>query len=116
MVDKDKLKSRLIDLIEIEKIYHDESLTLNKLAKKLFLSPHQLSEFLNNELKANFNSFINSYRIEEAKKILQSEEDVSILYTAFSVGFNSKSSFYEYFKKITGQSPQEYKENYSITQ
>jgi AraC-like DNA-binding protein len=67
----------------INKIFHDEILAIKKSATFLLISPHQLSEFLNNDLKTNLNSFINSLRIQDAKKIIQSEENVSILYSAF---------------------------------
>jgi len=108
-IDKSRLGARLTDLMEMEQIYKDEGLSLEKLAKELYLTPHQLSEFLNNELRTNFNQYVNAYRIKEAQSMLLTRRDSSILSIAFSVGFNSKSSFNEYFKRITGMPPSEYR-------
>ncbi|MCP4138266.1 MAG: AraC family transcriptional regulator [bacterium] len=103
------LRTRLTELMEEEKLFYDEDLTLQKLAEHLSISSHQLSEFLNNQLKINFSTYINRFRVEEAKKILLLEPDRSILSTAFAVGFNTKSVFYDAFSKFTGMSPVKYR-------
>lgn len=108
-INTEALKSRLVYLMEVEKLYRDDCLTLKSLADELSLTPHQLSEFLNKELSSNFNSYINAFRINEAKKILSSEPDFSVLRIAYDVGFNAKSSFYRFFKKETGMSPLDYR-------
>jgi len=92
-----------------EKLYRDEDLTLKKLADHLSLKPNQLSEFLNNHLNRNFNSYVNFYRVEEAKKILIEEMERTIISIAYLVGFNSKSVFNTSFSKFTGMSPAQYR-------
>jgi len=104
----DELHHELEELIENGKIFCDEDLTLNKLAALLGISHHQLSEFLNKELKMNFNNYINYHRIEEAKRLLILDTDRSILSIALSSGFNSTSVFYSAFMKFTGQTPVKY--------
>jgi ligand-binding sensor domain-containing protein/AraC-like DNA-binding protein len=107
---KENIK-KLTHLMEEEKVYREEKLTLISLAEKLSMRRHQLSLILNDHLKSNFNDYINSYRIEEAKRILESPEaenktnDV----IAIEVGFNSTTSFYQVFKKYTGMTPTRYK-------
>jgi AraC-like DNA-binding protein len=53
-------------------------------------------------MEVNFNSFMKKYRIDEAKALLSGNVNLSILQTAYSVGFNSKSAFNAAFQKFTG--------------
>jgi len=107
-----KLNQELTKLMEDEKLYCDEDISLNRLASHLLITPHQLSEFLNSRLNQNFNSFINKYRIDEAKKLLIAEKDTSIISIAFMVGFGTQSAFYDSFSKLTGLSPSKYRKNF----
>lgn len=109
----EELRTRLFDLMEIEELYRDDELTLDKVADSLSLTRHQLSEFLNKELSCTFNSFVNRFRIEEAKRMMRCDTEYSVLRIAYDVGFNSKSSFYRFFKKETGLNPLEYREKFS---
>ena len=112
-LNTDDIKRRIEDLMEDEKLFCDEDLTLNKLAEHLSISSHQLSEFLNNILNTNFKSYINKYRINEAKQLLINDTTRSILSIAFAVGFNSKSVFYSAFTKFTDKSPVQYRKEES---
>ena len=69
---------------------------------------------INIEKSRNFHNFINDYRIEEAKKILQDKNysDTNILNIAFKSGFQSKSVFNRVFKQITGKSPKDYRSSF----
>jgi len=73
------------------------------------ISAHQLSEILNTQLNQNFYAFLNGYRIEEAKRLLRDQQHLSIAAIAYEVGYNSHSSLYHHFRKITGVSPGEYR-------
>ena len=75
------------------------------------MTAHQLSQLLNEKLNVNFYTFINKYRIQEARRILTEEPDKSIIAIAYDVGFNSKSSFYEAFSKFTGKTPYRYRKD-----
>lgn len=109
-LDRSLLYRKLMELMEKEKMFCDEDLTLTRLASMVAVSGHQLSEFLNRELSMSFKQFINHYRIEEAKKLLVSETDRPTLSVGMAVGFNSKSVFYTTFTKHTGTSPQAYRD------
>ncbi|MGE5343735.1 MAG: helix-turn-helix domain-containing protein [Candidatus Omnitrophota bacterium] len=106
--------SILISYMEEEKPYLDQNITLPGLAEQLSVRKEVLSQAINRELKLNFNSFLNGYRIEEAKRKLKDpkENQFVILKIAYEVGFNSKSSFNAVFKKMTGMSPKEYREKH----
>lgn len=111
-VNTDNLFYQIKALMEDECLYRDDEITLGSLADRLAITPHQLSEFLNERLDVNFSGFINSYRIEEAKKLLVQDPASSIISICFYTGFNSKSAFNLAFKKYTGYSPREYREKY----
>lgn len=102
---------KLYQLMEVEKVYRDEKISIQSLAKQLSIPPYQLSQLLNEELNQSFPDFINSYRIEEAKEILTGPggEEKKNVTVAFDVGFNSVAAFYRAFKKFTGMTPQQYK-------
>ncbi|ACL01739.1 transcriptional regulator, AraC family [Desulfatibacillum aliphaticivorans] len=110
-VDVSAINESLHKLIAEEKIYTDCELNLAGLADMLSLSPHQLSEFLNERVQTDFRSFINSFRVEEAKKLLVQEPDKNVLTICYDVGFGSKSTFNNVFKKETGQTPTQYRES-----
>ncbi|PJZ83809.1 helix-turn-helix domain-containing protein [Leptospira harrisiae] len=109
-LDHQQVRNKLQDLFEKEKIYREEKLSLRELAERMDLSSHQLSEFLNTEIKQSFYQYTNFYRVNEAKEKIEKEPDRSLLAIAYDVGFGSKSTFNEAFKKETGTTPREYRE------
>lgn len=108
-IKTDELYQRIMDLVDIEKVYSDENISLADFADKLSITPHQLSEFLNERLNCNFNTFINQHRIKEAVRLLEEEPERTILSIANEVGFNSKSSFYDFFSRFMGMTPTRYR-------
>ena len=87
---------------------------LDTLAERMEMHPRKLSELINQGLGKNFMGLINSYRIELAKRRLQSPRDPgeTVLEVMYEVGFNSKSSFNTLFKKTTGMTPTAYRNQY----
>lgn len=92
--------------------YLDPNLSLEELANELDMSTSHLSKLINNYSDYNFSDYINSLRIQQAKKLLN--DNSFCRYTIVSIGlecgFNSKSTFYSAFKKFTSQTPSEYRE------
>ena len=109
------LKSMLSELMDVQKPYLDSELNLIKLAELINMTPHQLSYIINTGFNENFYQFINTYRVEKAKELLVNEEmnKLSVLGIAFESGFNSKTSFNTTFRKLTGQTPSEFKKKSS---
>jgi AraC-like DNA-binding protein len=103
--------SRLLHCMKEKKPFTDGDLSLQKLAQGLSISPHHLSQIINERLGQTFSDFINSYRVEEAKRRLldPSFKHLSLLGIAIDVGFNSKSSFNSVFKKHTNMTPSEFR-------
>ena len=102
-------KEKLLELMDKEHPYLDSELNLVRLAEMLSITPHQLSYIINTGFNENFFQFINKYRVERAKTLLCSNRDVKMLAIAFDAGFNSKTAFNTTFKKITHQTPSEYR-------
>jgi len=106
-----KIRKSLNYLFEKEKIYQDEFLSLNSLAERLNIPPHQLSWIINYKIGKSFFDLLNHYRIEDVKKRLTDfqERNKTILEIAYSSGFNTKSAFNKTFKILTGKTPREYR-------
>jgi len=103
--------SRLLQCMKEKKPFTDGDLSLQKRAQGLSISPHHLSQIINERLGQSFSDFINSYRVEEAKRRLLDPafKHLSLLGIAIDVGFNSKSSFNSVFKKYTNMTPSEFR-------
>jgi len=75
-----------------QELYLDPDITIAGLGKKLQIQPHRLSELINTNTHSNFKCFINSFRIEHAKRLLLEEPNATITDIAYAVGFNSNFS------------------------
>lgn len=97
--------------IEIHKPYLNPMLTLREFSEGVGLSERIISQVINQCFHRNFFTFINSFRIEEAKKLLSGDEPEksNLLGIALDAGFNSKSVFYDAFKKYVGMTPNEFR-------
>ncbi|PIF46194.1 AraC-like DNA-binding protein [Chryseobacterium sp. 52] len=105
-----KIKNQLEEIMSQQKPYLDSELNLIRLSELLSISTHHLSYVINTGFKKNFFQYVNEYRIGYAKKLLKdSQSKLSILGIAYESGFNSKTSFNTTFKKLTDQTPSEYK-------
>ncbi len=105
----EKIMERLAELMEEEKLYRELELRLDDVAGRLLITPHQLSEFVNESLGVSFPLYVNRYRVEEAKELLREDPDRSTLSIAFEVGFGSKQTFNTSFKQQTGMTPSEWR-------
>lgn len=106
---KDKILSKITVIME-DKYYLNTTPSLPNLAKKINTSPNYVSQVINEKLNLTFLELIAKYRIEEAKSlILDPKLNETIEGIGYSVGYNSKSTFHSAFKRITGQTPAEFK-------
>jgi AraC-like DNA-binding protein len=91
-------------------LYKNADLTLAELARTINIPAHQLSQVLNDNLGKNFTSYVNGYRIHEARRMIAEGHPFTLEAIGYEVGFNSKSTFYAAFKKIKATTPLMYKE------
>ena len=111
-ITADNLYFQKLELLCKEQhIYTDSTLNREKVAEKLGISAGYLSQIINTITGDNFANYINQYRVEAVKEmILNSEyENYNLLTMGLESGFTSKTTFYKAFKKVTAQTPNEYK-------
>ena len=94
-----------------EKLFLQSNLTAEQFAEHVGHATRDISTVLNQHFGKNFFEFINTYHVEEAQRLLISPEhiDTSITDILYMAGFNSKSAFQRFFKRITEMSPSEYR-------
>lgn len=88
----------------------NKSITLKDVADEVFLSQNYLSELFKKETGEGFYDFISKYRIRKAKEILITT-NLKIYEVAQKVGYNDSITFGRAFKKITGRTPNSYRNN-----
>lgn len=100
-----------LSIVKDKELYCNPNLTLTDVSKELKIPSHTLSQFLNDNFNKSFSMFINELRIKKAKELLLLSNRYTIEAIGYESGFNSKSTFYTTFKKITGQTPSEYQKS-----
>jgi AraC-like DNA-binding protein len=110
-----EFKTALNQLMKEKMPYKDPEINLIKLAAMLKMTPHQLSYVINTGFNENFFQFINRHRVEAARDLIAKGNlnNFSLLGIAFESGFNSKTTFNNTFKKITSQTPTEFRKSCS---
>jgi AraC-like DNA-binding protein len=107
-----ELWQKMDDSVKQKQLFRDCDLNLDQLALKTEINKYQISEMLNGYKHKPFYRYINEYRIEYFKnmveKAIQKNENINFLSFAYESGFKSKSSFNRYFKEIIGKTPSEY--------
>lgn len=104
------LNDKLLAYIEREKPYLNSELSLPGLASALDISRNQLSTVINQVHNKNFYEFINGYRLEEVKNLMDdpANSHLKFISLAYDAGFNSKATFNRIFKQMTGLTPSQY--------
>jgi YesN/AraC family two-component response regulator len=105
--------TKVLEAMDIEKLYQEPELTLQELSARLKFPSHQVSQAINEGMKKSFYDLVNGYRVDEARRLLldSKNRNFTILSVGFEAGFNSKTTFNTVFKKFTGQTPTEYRDN-----
>lgn len=110
----ENIVSSLDHYVTETKSYTKSNFSLTDASVAINIHPKKVSTALNSIKSQNFNTYINQFRVEHAKKLL--EENASLDYTIEGignlVGFNSKSVFYREFKRNTGKTPSKYMEDF----
>ena len=106
----EELKMSLIKLLEEEKIYKLNNISMAMLSERLGTTRHNASQIINEHFDMNFFELINKYRIAEAQEILKegSNSNYTMIDVAYAVGFNNKVTFNKSFKKHTLSTPTQF--------
>jgi AraC-like DNA-binding protein len=105
------LAGRIIELIEKNKLYLNNKLSVYDIANDLETNISYISLTINNQFKKNFRNFINEYRVAEAIRLLTNSQynNLSIEGIAQNSGFVSMSTFRSSFLKITQKNPSDFR-------
>ncbi|NDV44199.1 helix-turn-helix domain-containing protein [Flagellimonas sediminis] len=103
-----ELKESLYSIFHDEKLYRRNDISLDLVAEKLGTTRHNASQLINEHFQMSFHEFVNSHRINDAKKLLERENERNIIDIAYEVGYNNKVSFNKAFKKDTNLTPSQY--------
>ncbi|MCP9481231.1 helix-turn-helix transcriptional regulator [Shimia sp. CNT1-13L.2] len=106
--DLDRYAQRLEQRVAQNQLWRDHDINLRRLAAEIAVPSIHLSEVLNTRLGMSFYDYINQCRISDACALLI-ETEMTILEISETVGFNAKSTFNTSFKKITGQTPSQWR-------
>nr|WHW29715.1 putative helix-turn-helix transcriptional regulator [uncultured bacterium] len=108
----DAIWARLQALMSTDQCYLENQLKIADLAQKLNMPVSHLSQTINQLGKCSFFNFVNGYRVEAAKAMLQAAAPGSrtMLDIALSAGFNSESAFYKQFRAKVGVTPRQFQQ------
>lgn len=103
------ISQRITNALAADKLYLRHDLNLRDLASAIDVKPYLASQAINQQLHATFYDLINRYRIDEAKTLLVQQPGARVFDIAVDVGYSTKSAFNAAFKKLTGNSPTDYR-------
>ena len=90
---------------------YTDDIMLNDMADQFNISPKYCGILFKQLSGQNFKDYLNRYRIENAKELLQQKPGIKIAEVSLMVGFNSANSFIRVFGKYTGVTPKAYMES-----
>lgn len=101
---------KLKTLFEEQRLFEKPRLSLKQVASEMQMPMRYVSHLINSYHQQDFRTFVNTHRVEAVKVKMKNpkEQHKTLLSLAMECGFNSKSSFNQIFKQITGQKPSEY--------
>ncbi len=104
------LRNQLLRLLNEEKVYKNNAISLDMLSQKLGTTRHNISQVINEHFDLNFFNLINKYRVQEAKDMFKKDvyNNLHIIDVAYDVGFNNKVTFNKAFKEETNLTPTQY--------
>ncbi len=106
--DMNRYAARLEKRMADGQLWRDHGLNLRGLAAEIAIPPIHLSEVLNTKVGMSFYDYVNQCRIRDACDLLINSND-TIIEISEAVGFNAKSTFNTSFKKVTGQTPSQWR-------
>ena len=107
-VEDEALLSRLAAALEADGLFREENLSLARLARKAKMSAREASAAINRASGLNVSQFVDNRRIAEACRLLEATEK-PLMDVMYDCGFSTKSNFNREFRRVTGQSPGQFR-------
>ena len=106
-----EMMHRIDQLMENEKLYRKSDLSVNDVASLLGVRSRAVSSTINTCRDTNFKTYINEFRVEESKRLINADKSNSRTIDAIAseAGFSNRSSYYRVFKRSQGISPTDYR-------
>ncbi len=110
-------REQLTQYMNKEKPYRNPNITIDQVAKDMEISRHHLTQVINEHFNKNFYAFVNDYRVEEVKQMIMDDKfnHLNLSALGLEAGFKSKTAFNTNFKKVTGLTPSEWKNQHNKT-
>jgi AraC-like DNA-binding protein len=106
------LLARLAALMDAQRAWAEEGLTIRSLAEKLLVPEYRLRRVINGALGfRNFNDYLNRFRVAAACRILAdpAQHETPVLRIAMDLGYGSLAPFNRAFRALTGMTPTEFR-------
>lgn len=107
---EETLGRKLDELMERKQLFLEKGLKINDVAREIGSCRTYVSNYLNKTKGETFSDYINRLRIEHALTVLEKDHQIKNIALAERLGFASEQSFYRNFKKFTGKTPAQWKE------
>jgi AraC-like DNA-binding protein len=104
----DRIAARIEAVFRDKRLHLEPNVSLATLAQATGVAPNALSQTFSRRLGATFFDYVNRWRVEEAKRLLETSEE-AVARVAYESGFNSRSAFYNAFREATGMTPAAYR-------
>lgn len=103
-----EIARKIEEVMQGEKPYLKPDLKVGDLAEMVGVSSHRLSQFFSQHKQQTFYDYVNSFRVEEFKRVARKNSNLTLSAMAEQAGFSSRASFFRYFKNAEGISPGEW--------
>jgi AraC-like DNA-binding protein len=102
------LYGAILERLESQKLYLDPTLSVQSMSESMNRSSRSVSKAINEVGKTSFSALLSRYRVNEARRLLASDQNISVNDVMLQSGFGSRPSFHRNFKMATGFTPADY--------
>lgn len=102
-----KEQERINRICQYVEKHYAQPLDVRKVADLASLTVPAFCRYFKRMTQVTFTDFVNEYRVNQARRMLQSSRTVADV--GFAVGFNNLSHFNKTFRAVTGQTPSAYR-------
>lgn len=104
-----EIKLLLHNYFKTKKPWLNPNLNIWEVSNHLGTNRSYISKIINDDIGCNFNHYVNSYRVQEAKKLLEEKRELSLLQVSEQSGFGSINSFFRIFKLFENNTPADFR-------